>query len=107
GLLQARDGNLYGMGLAYGSSSQVGFVYRVSVTSAAAPKLRTPSKFGNSIALSWSSIAGRTYQVQSASNLSDANWANVSEQVTASTSIAGTSDLSADTTRFYRVVMLP
>ena len=107
GLIQGKDGGLYSTGDGYGSSTQPSFVVRISIASAAEPKLRTPSKSGNSIALSWSAIAGRTYQVQSASNLSDANWANVSDQVTATGAIAGTSDPIADTARFYRVVMLP
>ena len=107
GLIQGKDGNLYGTGGGYDSSTQAGFVFRISIPSAAAPRLTTPSKSGNGVALSWSAIPGRSYQVQSTTTLGAADWTNVGGSITANNTMAGNSAAIVASNCFYRVVMLP
>jgi hypothetical protein len=110
GLIQAKDGSLYGASAGYnyyGNPNDAGFLFRVSIPAAAAPKLRAPSKSENAVLLSWSAISGRTYQVQSTTDPGGNDWTDVGGPTTASNAVAGNSDSSATNDRFYRVVMLP
>ncbi len=62
---------------------------------------------GGSLSLSWSAIAGRTYQVQYKTNLEQTNWSSLIT-VGATNVTAAASDAAAfDRQRFYRVVLLP
>lgn len=62
----------------------------------------------NNLELSWNAISGQIYRVQFKSNLSDANWTDLTPDVIASGSSAEKIDtLGPSTARFYRVEVLP
>jgi uncharacterized repeat protein (TIGR03803 family) len=111
GMIQGRDGSLYGTTFSGGAfTDEVGLgygaIFRVSVPSAVAPKLRMPAKDGAGVFLSWSTLPGRSYQVQYR-NIDDAAWGNLGTTILATNSLAFTSDLAPSSARFYRVLLLP
>jgi hypothetical protein len=58
--------------------------------------------------LNWNSISGQTYRVQSSTSLMDANWTDISPDVTATDITAGQSELILpDAQRYYRVLVVP
>jgi autotransporter-associated beta strand protein len=61
---------------------------------------------GNVVTISWSAIAAQTYRVQYKDNIDDASWTDLAPDVTASGSIASTTDTTTSQ-RFYRVAVLP
>lgn len=71
-----------------------------------------PARAGNTFALSWKCFPGRSYKIQSWSDLMGTSWADVSGVLVT----AGSADLSAncelpisptDAKRFFRVVLVP
>ena len=105
GLMQASDGNLYGMtrhGGAYGH----GNIFRLSVPMP--PILRTMTQTGGTVGLAWSAVAGQKYQVQHSTTLGQTNWFNLGSPFTATDGTATASDTNGpDPQRLYRVVLLP
>jgi len=72
------------------------------------PVIQSVTRSAGQLALNWSALAGRLYQVQYKTNPAQAYWSNLSGSVTV-TNYTGT---ATDTTgsnlrRFYRVVLLP
>jgi subtilisin family serine protease len=60
-----------------------------------------------SVVLRWTSVAGANYRVQSATNLSPANWQDLSPTITASGATTGwTNNVSGVTRRYYLLKML-
>jgi hypothetical protein len=54
--------------------------------------------------ITWSSIIGSTYRLQSKSSPNDANWNDIAPDIIATTnSISATNALGTSQTRFYRV----
>jgi len=106
-LVQGADGNFYGTTFE-GGYAQLGTVFRLSVP--LPPVFKTAAKFGSTLTLVWSAVAGQTYQLQSNSDLSSTNWNNVGGAV-AVTNGNGTMTVSdpigPDSQRFYRVVVGP
>jgi uncharacterized repeat protein (TIGR03803 family) len=105
GLVQASDGNLYGMtrcGGAYG----YGTIFRLSVPMP--PAFRAMTQTGSTVALTWSAVAGQKYQVQYSTNLSQTNWINLCSPFTATNDTAAACDtIGLDPQRLYRVVLSP
>jgi subtilase family serine protease len=80
----------------------------VVVGTVPAPIVQSVTLAGNSITFTWSSIANGSYQLQSASELSNPNWTNVAATVTASGGlVSATEPIGASSQQFYRVVLLP
>jgi hypothetical protein len=80
----------------------------VSVEPAPAPVLQSATLTGSIITLTWSGLAGLSYQVQSAGNLSSPNWTNVAAAITAAGNVvSATEPVSAGSHQFYRVELLP
>jgi hypothetical protein len=84
-----------------------------SVASAAAaltvggPVFKTVTLSGAAITLSWTAVAGLTYQAQYKTNLTRTNWTNLGAPITAVSSLVTASDVApTDRQRFYRVVLL-
>ncbi len=106
GLAQGTDGNFYGT-THEGAATGKGAVFRLSVP--IAPVFKTATASGGSLALAWTSVAGQTYQLQSCSNLSPANWTNLGGAVLATNGIMTNSDSipPPPSQRFYRVFLSP
>ena len=66
------------------------------------------SRSGTTINVTWVAISGRTYQLQSKTDLTQATWNNVGGTLTATGNTATAPDtIGANTRHFYRVVLLP
>ena len=58
--------------------------------------------------LTWSTEAGRTYQLQYSSDLISSNWINLSSPITATGATLSTTDsITNGPQRFYRLVVAP
>jgi len=82
----------------------------VSVQPAPAPVLRSVNITNGTVLLTWSGIAGLSYQVQSAASLSNPDWTNLGAAVTAPGDLMSASEsvaMGAASQRFYRVILLP
>jgi len=105
GLMQARDGNLYGTTRRAGTYD-AGTIFRLSVPMP--PVLQVPTQAGGTVTLTWTAVAGQTYQLQYSSTPTSTNWLNLGAALTATN---GTMTVSIsnqlDPQRFYRVALLP
>ncbi len=98
GLMQASDGNLYG--------TTDHTVFRLSIPLPPAFKSVTQTNAG--IALTWSSVASQTYQVQYRMSPTFGNWSNLGGAITATNGIMTTFDNPGpDAQRLYRVALIP
>src|SRR6185436_3841472 len=71
------------------------------------PYIISVAPSGANYSITWRAIPGRTYRLQYTTTLTSPTWTNVSGDVTASSPLASKSvSFSADTQRFYRVVLL-
>jgi hypothetical protein len=59
------------------------------------------------VTLSWNSIAGQAYQLQSATNLPSANWTELAPNVIAVGPTAAQSTPATEEERYFRVRVLP
>ena len=113
GLVQARDGNLYGTTLwggTYGSGPSgtygYGTIFRLSVPMP--PVFKAMTQTGSTLTLTWSTVAGQKYQVQYRANLGQTDWTNLGNPFTATNGTATASDtIAPDPQRLYRIVLLP
>jgi hypothetical protein len=79
----------------------------VAVEPVPAPVFQSVALTGGTVKLTWSSVSGLSYQVQSASSLSNPTWTNV-VTVTAAGNLASTSEpVGSALKQFYRVILLP
>ncbi|MBI3851720.1 MAG: hypothetical protein HY298_15810 [Verrucomicrobia bacterium] len=66
------------------------------------------SRTNDSVTLTWTAIAGKTYRVQYKTNLDDLTWNDLSGDVTAISDTATKLDIiDPETQRFYRVSLVP
>jgi hypothetical protein len=80
----------------------------LTVTNTLQPFILSITANEGAAAITWSSIAGRTYRVQYKNNLTDANWTDLSPDVTATGVTASKTDnVGTQPRRFYQVVLLP
>jgi uncharacterized repeat protein (TIGR03803 family) len=106
GLLRGSDGAFYGT-TRYGGENNKGTVFRLTVPPPP-PVIQMPIQSGNQLALTWSALPGRAYQVQFKTDLTQTNWNNLGTALTATNTTAFASDiLGPDPQRFYRIVLLP
>ncbi len=79
---------------------------------AAIPALPAPPVFqrithvGGAVLLTWSAVAGKVYQVQYNTALTQTNWNNLGNAITATNSALSASDVMPGSQRFYRVLLL-
>jgi hypothetical protein len=72
------------------------------------PAFQSISAGGGSVSLTWSTVPGRSYQLQFKTDLTQGTWSNLGGPVTASDwTISFTDSSAADTQRLYRVGILP
>jgi uncharacterized repeat protein (TIGR03803 family) len=104
GLLQASDGNFYGM-TAEGGRNDNGTIFRLSLP--LRPVLREVTRTNGTTCLTWCSVAGQSYQVQYSTSLSQTNWLNLSSPCTATNGVTTFLDTAeAEAVRVYRVMVL-
>lgn len=103
--MKTADGNFYGV-TSDGGQYHAGTIFRLSVP--LPPVLRSTAQSVDTLTLTWSAVAGQSYQVQYNSDLSSTNWNELGSAVTATNGIMSVSDgIGPDLQRFYRVVCLP
>jgi uncharacterized repeat protein (TIGR03803 family) len=107
-LLQGLDGRLSGT-TTVGGPFEDGTVFQLDLGLAPLqPVFRTISPAAGVLVLTWSSIPGKTYQLQYSTNIITRGWSNLNSTVTATNDSVTTSDsIGAAPRRFYRVQMLP
>jgi hypothetical protein len=80
----------------------------VRVETVPAPVLQSVTQTGGIMTFTWSGIANLSYQVQSASDLSNPNWTNAAAVVTAPGDLVSASEpIGTASQQFYRVILLP
>ncbi len=105
-LMQAADGNFYGSTMQATSQDTTESIFRLGLPLAPASQSATLS--GGQFVGSWSAVAGQSYQVQYATDLTPENWTNLGAVLTATNgSVAFTDNIGPDPQRFYRVFVLP
>jgi uncharacterized repeat protein (TIGR01451 family) len=78
------------------------------VTVVSRPLIESVTVSNDIVTMTWSAIAGQTYQVLFNDDLSSTNWTNLGGPVTATNATAIASDpISSDSQRFYRVTLVP
>jgi uncharacterized repeat protein (TIGR03803 family) len=107
-LVQGPDNNFYGT-TAQGGANSLGTIFRLSIPMPAVFKAITLAN--GTATLTWSAVAGQTYQLQYSTNLSQTNWQilpGTKNFVATNGIITSTdSDAAGSTQRFYRVVLFP
>ncbi len=66
-----------------------------------------PSRDLNGTKLSWAAIPGQNYRVQFKSNLADAEWLDLSDNIASTNGTMSVTDPAAYPRRFYRLVLAP
>jgi hypothetical protein len=79
----------------------------ISTTQLAQPVITRILPLGNNVTVTWSSLSGVTYRVQSKTNLSDAVWNDLTPLVTATNFSTDFTELRDFGSRFYRVMVVP
>jgi len=97
------DGLLYGTTQS-GGTKAVGTVYSLNVPMA--PKFRSITQSGGTVNFSWSSVAGRLYQLQYITDPTQTNWANLGIASNAVSGITSGSDLIGPAPRFYQLQLI-
>jgi uncharacterized repeat protein (TIGR03803 family) len=101
-VIQGNDGHLYGM-TSDGGAHNWGTIYRLTVD--LLPVFQSVAQVEGVLELTWSTVAGRSYQLQYKTNLAQSGWSNLGEVSTATNTTLRASDLCGpDGQRFYRVV---
>ncbi len=67
--------------------------------------MKTPSRSGNNLVLTWSAIEGGTYRVEAESNLSISNWVGIATNTVSGSANGSSTEINGGTNsmRFYRV----
>jgi uncharacterized repeat protein (TIGR01451 family) len=77
-----------------------------AVQQAGQPVITSVTQNAGNISFVWSTVVGKTYQVQYTTNLTQAVWHNLGSTVTANSATLSASDsLGANPQRFYRIVL--
>ena len=104
-LVQSADGNFYGV-TSEGGAFNSGNVFRLSLP--LRPRLQQPTRSVSIINLSWTAVAGQTYQVEYCTDLAAPIWRPFGDPIIAISGTLSASDARIlDARRFYRVELLP
>jgi uncharacterized repeat protein (TIGR03803 family) len=111
-LVQASDGSFYGTtswaGPGFATNGSFGTVFRLTVPGAEAPKIIRTTLTGGTMTIAWLALAGRSYQLQLATDLMQTNWSNAGSVIIATNTVMSTSDSAGmNSQRFYRVALVP
>ncbi len=101
-LLQASDGNFYGVTSA-GGPFNFGALFRLSVP--LAPVFQSITRTNDLITLSWSAVATQAYQIQYIATLGQTNWSNLGSPKVSTGATLTITDSEVRESRFYRAVV--
>ena len=104
-LVQGADGNLYGT-TSEGGANGLGTVFQLSIPMP--PVIKSLTLTNGVVTLSWSAVAGQTYQAQYSDDLTQTNWTFFSKPSVADSGVMTATDSKGPTSslhRFYRVVL--
>ena len=104
-LLQGPDGNFYGT-TSQGGANGLGTIFQLSVP--LPPVIKTLTQTNGTVTLTWSAVAGQTYQVQYSDDLTQTNWSFLAKPSVATGGVMTATDvvdMTASARRFYRVVL--
>jgi uncharacterized repeat protein (TIGR03803 family) len=105
-LVQASDGNLYGITGHYNYDYNVdGTVFKITGLNLL-PAFQSITLTNGTVNLTWNSVSNWTYRVQYETNLTDVNWTDLPGDVLATNSISSATDIESVSQRFYRLVLL-
>ncbi len=80
----------------------------ISVTPLPKPQFLSVTRTNSTIGLTWSTVSGLVYRVQSSASMNPTNWSNVGGTLTAAGSTLSASNVFGSATqRFYRVLLVP
>jgi subtilase family serine protease len=72
------------------------------------PMLQNAAHVGGTITFSWIALQGSTYQIQSATNLTQINWTNLGSPISAGNFLAtATNAIGTNHQQFYRILLQP
>ncbi len=103
-LLQAADGNLYGL-TSEGGTNYSGNIFKISVPMP--PILNPPKIAGGATIVSWSAIGGQLYQLEGKLDLQDSPWTSFGVPLLARSGSLSYSNAIGGASGFYRVSLLP
>lgn len=104
-LMTGADGNLYGTTWG-GGANGLGTVFRLSIPMS--PVFQKPIQTNGSLVMTWSAVAGQSYQLQFNSDSSSTNWINLGGPIVATNGMMSATDpIGTDGRRWYRVALLP
>ena len=105
--MQSVDNDFYGTASSEGAYTN-GVLYRISVPLPPVFQYPILIQSNATVLLTWSAVAGQTYQPQYSTNLGSTNWLNLGNNITATNGNASASDVAPpDPLRIYRVLDLP
>jgi subtilase family serine protease len=79
----------------------------ISVATAPAPVLQSAARTGGNITLTWSAVPNLSYQIQSATNISNPHWTNVASVAAPGNVVSASEPIGTAAQQFYRVILLP
>lgn len=100
-MVRNNDGNFYGT--TYQGGYDAGVIFQLSFTSTARPAIENVTRTGGQINLTSSAIPGRSYQLQSTTNLNQSIWTDLGTDTTATNMVFSVTDtLPQSGEKFYR-----
>jgi uncharacterized repeat protein (TIGR03803 family) len=107
-LVQGIDGSFYGTTSEGGTvGNGFGTVFRLTITPpATAPRFTAVTQTSDTLSLTWSTIAGTSYQLQYNSDLGTTNWTGVGSPVAATGASVSVTNSIINAAAFYRVMVL-
>ena len=104
-LVQGSNGNFYGT-TSEGGAQGLGTVFQISVPMP--PVIQAPALTNGMVTLTWSAVAGQTYQAQYSDELTPSNWSLLTKPAVATSGAMTATDsdgITSSAHRFYRVVL--
>jgi uncharacterized repeat protein (TIGR03803 family) len=103
-LVRGDDGDLYGT--TWDGGYGCGVMFRLSFASTPRPSVQCAPQDNDQIALAWSAVVGRSYQVQSTTDLSQGIWTPAGAPITATNLVLRATDVLPGTgQKFYRLAL--
>jgi len=102
-LARGNDGCFYGT--TFSGNYGYGNIFRLSFGATPPPAFQAAGQSGGQLAMTWSAINGRSYRLQSTTNLAAPNWLPLGAPSTASNAVWTVTDAMTESQKFYRAVM--